>query len=124
MTLSQGHSQQGLSIFALVKSILIWTFALTVCMVVIGFPMLLVVVALASLMAVALHAIMPVGAVLLIAVGFIGIHAVGILLASAYLTLRGIHPQDVDWLRWLHGQENPGNEAIYAACPLTCGIEN
>jgi hypothetical protein len=124
MTLAQSHGQQGLSFFALAKSILIWTFALTVCMVVIGFPMLLLVVAVASLMAVALHAIMPIGAVLLIAAGFIGIHAVGILLASTYLTLRGIHPQDVDWLRWLHGQENPENEAVYAACPLTCGIEN
>jgi hypothetical protein len=123
MTLAQSQSRQSLSIFALVKSILVWTFALTVCMIVIGFPMLIMVVALASLVAVMLHAIMPVGAVLVTAVGFVGIHALGILLASTYLTLRGIHPQDVDWLRWLHGQENPDNVAVYAACPLTCEIE-
>ncbi len=123
MTLAQGQSRQSLGMFATVKSILVWTFALTVCMIVIGFPMLIMVVALASLVAVMLHAIMPVGAVLVTAVGFIGIHALGILLASTYLTLRGIHPQDVDWLRWLHGQENPGNTSVYAACPLTCEIE-
>jgi hypothetical protein len=122
MTLATTQSSKGLHLFSTAKSILIWSFALTVCMIVIGFPMFVLMVSLASLLAFTLHAIMPVSAVLFIAVGFVSLHVVGILAASTFLTLKGIYPQDVDWLRWLHGQENPQDTVVYASCPLTCEI--
>jgi hypothetical protein len=122
MTLTASQNSKGMALFFTAKSITIWAFALTVCMIVIGFPVFVLMVSLASLMAFTLHAIIPGSAVLVIAVGFVGLHVVGILAGSAFLTLKGIHPQDVDWLRWLHGQENPQDTVVYASCPLTCDV--
>jgi hypothetical protein len=106
-----------------IKSILVWSFVLAVCMTVIGFPLLMLVVAVGSLMAVTLHAILPTSAMLMTAVGFVGVHVLGILAASTFLTLKGIHPQEVEWLRWLNGQENPTTDSTFASCPLTCDIK-
>ncbi len=105
------------------KSILVWSFVLTVCMTVIGFPLLMLVVAVGSLTAVTLHALLPTSALLMTAIGFIGVHVLGILAASTFLTLKGIHPQEVEWLRWLNGQESPTTSSTYASCPLTCDIK-
>lgn len=105
------------------KSILVWSFVLVVCMTVIGFPLLMLVVAVGSLMAVTLHAILPTSAMLMTAIGFVGVHILGILAASTFLTLKGIHPQEVEWLRWLNGQENPTTSSTYASCPLTCDVK-
>jgi hypothetical protein len=93
-------------------------------MIVIGFPVLVLVVSVSALLAFTLHAILPFSAVLLITIGMIGIHAFGIMLAAAWLTSKGIHPQEVEWLRWLNGQENPLHTAVYASCPLTCDIHH
>lgn len=123
MALAQGQSFKNFYFLMLIKSFLIWTFTLTVCMVVVGFPALVLVISVGSLAAVTLHAIMPISAVLLIAVSLIGIHAIGIMSAAAFLTLKGIHPQEVEWLRWLNGQEDPLHTSVYAACPLTCELK-
>jgi hypothetical protein len=122
MALAPSQSLKTAHTLFLIKSFLIWTFTLTVCMLVIGFPILVLVVSVGSLLAVTLHAILPMSAVLFVAIGLIGVHAMGIMLAAAFLTSKGIHPQEVEWLRWLHGQENPLNSSVYAACPLTCDI--
>jgi hypothetical protein len=106
-----------------IKSTLVWSFVLTVCMLVIGFPILMLMVAVGSLTAVTLHAIMPTSAMLMTAIGFIGVHILGILAASAFLTLKGIHPQEVESLRWLNGQANPETLSVYASCPLTCDLK-
>lgn len=106
-----------------IKSILVWSFVLTVCMVVIGFPILMLMVAVGSLTAVTLQAIMPTGAMLMTAIGFIGAHILGILAASSFLTLKGIHPHEVESLRWLNGQANPVTISTYASCPLTCDLK-
>ena len=123
MALAHSQNTIGLGLISTLKSILIWSFVLAVCMIVIGFPVLVLVVSIASLMAVTLHAIMPTSAVLLTAVGFIGVHVLGILAVSTFLTFKGIRPQDVEWLRWLHGDENPGTTSVYASCPLTCDVK-
>ena len=123
MTLANSSSTNQFQLVAIIKSILLWSFVLTVCMIVIGFPVLMLVVALTSLFAVTLHAIMPTHAVLITTVGVLGIHIVGILAASAFLTLKGINPQEVEWLRWLNGQENPQTSSTFASCPLTCNID-
>lgn len=124
MTLARSQSLGNSDILFALKSFSIWVFTLTVCMIVIGFPVLVLVVSVSTLMAFTLHEIMPFSAVLFIALGMIGIHAFGIMFAAAFLTSKGIHPQEVEWLRWLNGQENPLHTAVYASCPLTCDIQH
>ena len=123
MALAPSQNAGNLYLVSMLKSILVWSFVLAVCMIVIGFPVFVLVVAVASLLAVTLHAIMPTSAVLFITASFIGLHVLGIFAVSTFLTLKGIHPQDVEWLRWLHGQENPQNSTVYASCPLTCDVK-
>jgi hypothetical protein len=125
MALARSQYAGGLSFLAAIKSILIWSFVLAVCMIVVGFPYLVLVVSLASLLAFTLHAIMPVAAILYTVGAFIGIHVLGIFAVSTFLTLKGVHPQDVDWMNWLRrGKENPVATAIFASCPLTCDINS
>ena len=106
------------------RSFLMWAFALTVCMVVIGFPILILVVTVGALMAATLQSVMPVSAVLLVAAGLLGVHLFGIALVSAILTFRGIHPQDVKWLTWLNGNAALTSKSVYASCPLTCEVDS
>jgi hypothetical protein len=124
MALAHSQNAAGLSLFAAVKSILIWSFVLAVCMIVVGFPILVLVVSVASIAVFAMHAFLPANVMLLAIAGFIGLHIVGILAVSTYLTAKGMYPQDVNWMVWLRGQENPSNTAIYASCPLTCDINS
>jgi hypothetical protein len=124
MALARGQYAGGLSFLSTVKNILIWSFVLAVCMIVVGFPILLLVVAVGSLLAFALHAFMPLTAMLYTVVAFVGIHILGILGVSTFLTLKGVYPQEIDWMNWLRGQENPMNTAVYASCPLTCDINS
>lgn len=122
MTLAHSQSLENSDFFFSLKSFLVWVFTLTVCMIVIGFPVFLLVVSVSALFAFVLHEILPVSAVLVITLGMIGIHAIGIMSAAAWLTSQGIHPQQVEWLRWLNGKANPLHTAVYASCPLTCDI--
>ncbi len=124
MALARGQYAGGLSFLSMVKNILIWSFVLAVCMIVVGFPILLLVVAVGSLLAFALHAFMPLTAMLYTVVAFVGVHILGILGVSTFLTLKGVYPQEIDWMNWLRGQENPMNTAVYASCPLTCDINS
>jgi hypothetical protein len=124
MALARGQYAGGLSFLSTVKNILIWSFVLAVCMIVVGFPIVILVVALGSLMAFTLHAFMPLTAILYTVVAFVGVHILGILAVSTFLTMKGIYPQEIDWMNWLRGQENPMNTAIYASCPLTCDINS
>ncbi len=109
---------------ALIKSFLIWTFTLTVCLLVVGFPLIFLMVTVGSLLAIALQAVLPISAVLLVAAGLVGANVLGILLGAAVLTFKGVHPQDVHWLSWLHGEPDPLQTSVYAACPLTCDISH
>ena len=122
MTLANSSNPKQFQLVSTLTSISVWSFVLTVCMIVIGFPVLMLVVGLGSLVAVTLHAIMPTHAILITTVGFLGVHIVGIVAASAFLTFKGIHPQEVEWLRWLSGHENPDTSSTFASCPLTCDI--
>jgi hypothetical protein len=122
MTYTQSLSMNRSFQFLWLKSFLMWAFALTVCMVVIGFPILILVVTVSSLMAVTLQSVLPMSAVLVVAASIIGIHLLGIALASAVLTLRGVHPQDVKWLNWLNGNAVAASQSVYASCPLTCEV--
>ncbi|HEY9655930.1 MAG TPA: hypothetical protein V6C50_10600 [Crinalium sp.] len=123
MTLSQSQSFRNTYYILAIKSFLIWTFALTVCLLIIGFPLIILMVTIGSLLAVVLQSVLPVSAVLVVAGSILSFNVLGIMLGAAVLTLKGVHPQDLTWFRWLHGEANPRHTSVYAACPLTCDVE-
>ncbi|MFB2938594.1 hypothetical protein ACE1B6_25370 [Aerosakkonemataceae cyanobacterium BLCC-F154] len=110
--------------FSTIKSFLIWTFTLSVCLLVVGFPIVMLMVLVGSVLSIALQSIMPVSAVLLVAGGLIGLNVLTIIAGAAMLSFKGVNPQEVSWLSWLRGDENPSHSSVYAACPLTCDIES
>lgn len=122
MQLSPNKSLTQNQFLAVIKSFLIWCFTLTVCFLVVGFPVVAVITAITSVFAIALQSLLPVSAVLLVASSVIGMNILAILLISAGLTLKGIHPQQVSWLRWLHGKGSLKQTAQFAACPITCDL--
>ncbi|MBE9012009.1 hypothetical protein IQ250_17565 [Pseudanabaenaceae cyanobacterium LEGE 13415] len=122
MTLANSQSLENSAILFSLKSFSVWVFTLTVCMIVIGFPMFILVVALSALAAFVLNAILPFSSILFVSAIVIGVHAIGIMLGAAWLTSKGIHPQEVEFLRWLGGKENPLHTSVYASCPLTCDL--
>jgi hypothetical protein len=124
MALSQSQSFKSLYYVLLLKSFLIWTFTLAVCLLIVGFPLIILMVTIGSLMAVVLQSIMPVSAVLVVAGSLLGFNLGGILLGAAILTLKGVHPQEASWLTWLNGEADASNTSVYASCPLTCGIHH
>ncbi len=122
MQLSQNQTLTQNQFFAVIKSFSIWCFTLTVCFLVVGFPLVAVITAITSVLAIALQSILPVSAVLLVASSVIGMNVLAIFLIAAGLTLKGINPQQVSWLRWLHGKGSLKQTAQFAACPITCNL--
>lgn len=107
---------------AMVKSFLIWTFTLGVCLLVVGFPLIVLMVTIGSLLAIALQSVLPISAVLLVAGSLIGINVLAVVFGAGVLTFKGVHPKEVHWLNWLHGEPNALLTSVYAACPLTCDL--
>lgn len=105
-----------------IKGFLIWAFTLTVCLLVAGFPLIVLMVAIGAIMAISLQSLLPISAVLLVAVGLVGANVLGILFGAAVLTVKGVNPREVRWLNWLHGEQNVLHKSIFAACPLTCEL--
>ncbi|ACK66776.1 conserved hypothetical protein [Rippkaea orientalis PCC 8801] len=105
-----------------VKSFLVWSFTLTVCLLVVGFPLVVLMATVAALGSVILQSVLPISAVLLVAGSVIGVNVLAIVVGAAILTLNGVHPQEVSWLRWLHGEAKPYHSSVYASCPLTCSV--
>lgn len=124
MALSQSQSFKSLYYILVLKSFLIWTFTLAVCLLIVGFPLIILMVTIGSLMAVVLQSIMPVSAVLVVAGSLLGFNLLGILIGAAVLTLKGVHPQEATWLTWLNGTADSSNTSVYASCPLTCDVRN
>lgn len=120
--ISQKQSFTQTYVFALLKSFLIWSFTLTVCLLVVGFPVVVLMATIGALAAIILQSVLPVSAVLLVAGSILSANLLGILLGAVMLTAKGIHPQEVRWLNWLHGENRKPKAAVYAACPLTCGL--
>ncbi len=118
--LSQAPHLKRPSLALQVKSFLVWTFTLTVCWLVVGFPVVVLMVTFGSLVAIALQAVLPMSAVVLVAGGILSANVLAIIAGAAMLTLKGIHPHQVRWLSWLNGRANPQHSPVYAACPLTC----
>lgn len=123
MTVSQSPAIVQPDYGLMLKSFLLWMGILTVCLLIIGFPIGIVIVTLGSALAMVLHSVIPGVGLVLVAGGIVGVQLVGVMLVAAMLTLKGIHPKDVSWLRWLRGEADPQHKAKYASCPLTCEIE-
>ncbi|BDI19745.1 hypothetical protein ANSO36C_55470 [Nostoc cf. commune SO-36] len=107
----------------MIKSFLIWTFTLAVCLLVVGFPLVVLMATVGCLLSIILQSVMPVSAVLLVAGGLIMFNVMAVVLAAGVLTLKGVHPSEVKWLSWLHGEADKMQATVYAACPLTCEIK-
>lgn len=119
MTLAEASIKQNGFMF-MAKSFLVWTFILTVCWLVVGFPVIVLMATGGALAAVALQAVFPMSAVALVAGLILAANVLAIMVSAAMLTFKGIHPHEVRWLRWLSGKANPVSSAVYATCPLTC----
>ncbi len=123
MTVSQNQTISQPNYGLMLKSFLLWTAILTVCLLIVGFPVGILIVTVGSLLAMALHEILPGIGLVMIVGSFITVQLIGVMIAAAILTLKGTHPSDVSWLPWLSGQSNPQNHSVYAACPLTCEVK-
>ncbi|MEH1873256.1 hypothetical protein [Nostoc sp.] len=107
----------------MIKSFLIWTFTLAVCLLVVGFPLVVLMATVGCLLSIILQSVMPVSAVLLVAGALIMFNVMAVVLAAGVLTLKGVHPTEIKWLSWLHGEADQMQTTVYAACPLTCEIK-
>lgn len=122
MQLAQRQSWDKSYSVVTIKSFLIWSFTLTVCLLVVGFPLVVLMATVGAFLAIVLQSVLPVSAVLLVAASLIGINVLTVVVGAAVLTAKGIHPQEVSWLRWLHGEARPSHTSVYASCPLTCSL--
>ncbi|MFP4008896.1 MAG: hypothetical protein ACLFV6_12960, partial [Spirulinaceae cyanobacterium] len=93
MMISQKQSFTQTYAFAWIKSFLIWSFTLTVCLLVVGFPLVVLMVTVGCLAALVLQSVLPMSAVLLVAGSLVGGNVLLILLSAAILTIKGAHPQ-------------------------------
>ena len=124
MTLASSSSFGKTYSLLMIKSFLIWSFTLTVCLLVVGFPLVVLMATVASLLSIVLQSIMPISAVLLVAGSLIALNVLAVILGAGVLTLKGIHPHEVRWLSWLHGEADDIHTSVYAACPLTCNLKD
>ncbi|MBO3463610.1 hypothetical protein G7B40_002580 [Aetokthonos hydrillicola Thurmond2011] len=123
MTLSQTSNLSKSNSLFLIKSFLIWTFTLAVCLLVVGFPLVVLMATVGCLLSVVLQSVMPVSAVLLVAGSLVMLNVMAVVFAAGMLTLKGVHPKQVKWLSWLHGETDQTQTTVYAACPLTCEVK-
>ncbi|AVH70743.1 hypothetical protein [Nostoc sp. 'Lobaria pulmonaria (5183) cyanobiont'] len=123
MVSAQSSNQGKTYSLLMIKSFLIWTFTLAVCLLVVGFPLVVLMATVGCLLSIILQSVMPVSAVLLVAGALIMFNVMAVVLAAGVLTLKGVHPSEVKWLSWLHGEADQMQVTVYAACPLTCEIK-
>ena len=122
MELTNRESLEKSYSLAMLKSFLLWTFTLGVCLLVVGFPLIVLMVTVGAFLAITLQSVLPVSAVLLVAGSLIGANILAVVVGAAILTFKGVHPEEVHWLNWLHGGPDPLHTSVYAACPLTCDL--
>ncbi|BAU64490.1 hypothetical protein STA3757_18620 [Stanieria sp. NIES-3757] len=122
MQLVQKNQWHNHAYLAVVKSFLLWSFTLTVCLLVVGFPVGVLIVTIGTLLTIILQTVLPATAVLLVTGSIFAINVLIVAIAAAVLTAKGIHPEQVSWLNWLHGEATSNNNPVYASCPLTCAL--
>jgi hypothetical protein len=122
MVISQTSDLGRTDSLQVIKSFLIWTFTLAVCLLVVGFPLVVLMATVGCLLSMVLQSVMPASAVLVVAGGLILFNVMAVAIAAGVLTARGVHPSDVKWLSWLNGEAEQLQTTVYAACPLTCEL--
>jgi hypothetical protein len=123
MSLAQSSDLGKTESWLTIKSFLIWTFTLAVCLLVVGFPLVVLMATVGCLLSIVLQSVMPVSAVLLVAGGLILFNVMAVVVTAGVLTAKGIHPNEIKWLSWLNGEAEELNTTVYAACPLTCDMK-
>lgn len=123
MTLATASDLRQTDSLQMIKSFLIWTFTLAVCLLVVGFPLVVLMATVGCLLSIILQSVMPVSAVLLVAGGLILFNVMAVMITAGVLTAKGVHPSDMKWLSWLHGEAEQMQTTVYAACPLTCELK-
>jgi hypothetical protein len=106
----------------MMRSFLIWTFTLAVCLLVVGFPLVVLMATVGCLLSIVLQSVIPASAVLVVAGGLVMFNVMAVLVTAGVLTAKGIHPKEIKWLNWLHDKGEKAQTTVYAACPLTCEI--
>lgn len=106
------------------KNFLLWSFTLTVCLLVVGFPLGVLMVTFGILAIIILQAVFPASAVLLVSGSILALNCLIVFVGATVLTIQGIHPEEVSWLTWLHEESDSqkSNIPVYASCPLTCAV--
>jgi hypothetical protein len=124
MQLTENSAAKNNNYVAVSKSFLVWCFALALCLLVVGFPVVALMATIGALLSVALHPVLPMSAVLIVAGGILATNIFAVVTAAGMLTAKGIHPEQVRWLSWLNGTRDVlQHNTNYAACPLTCELK-
>ncbi|MFM7363897.1 MAG: hypothetical protein ACKO11_05220 [Cuspidothrix sp.] len=122
MVAAQSSNLSQTDSLLMMRSFLIWTFTLAVCLLVVGFPLVVLMATVGCLLSIVLQSVMPANAVLVVAGGLVMFNIMAVLITAGVLTAKGIHPRQIKWLNWLHSEEEKTQTTVYAACPLTCEI--
>jgi hypothetical protein len=122
MVAAQSSNLSQTDSLLMMRSFLIWTFTLAVCLLVVGFPLVVLMATVGCLLSIVLQSVMPANAVLVVAGGLVMFNIMAVLIGAGVLTAKGIHPKQIKWLNWLHSEAEKTQTTVYAACPLTCEI--
>jgi len=122
MTLSNTQQTSTFTLLPWLQSLLSWMFILTVCSLIVGFPLVILLVVSGALLSITLQSILSASAVLITVGSVVGGCLLAIATIAASLALRGIQPDQVSWLTWLHEAEETLQVPVYASCPLTCDL--
>ena len=90
MALAQSSSLKKNNYLFMLKSFLMWTFTLAVCLLVVGFPLVVLMATVGALLSVILQSVMPISAVLLVAGSLIGLNLFAVIAGASILTFKGI----------------------------------
>lgn len=123
MVVAQSSNPRKMYSLLMMKTFLIWTFTLAVCLLVVGFPLVVVMATVGCLLSIVLQSVMPASAVLLVAGALVVFNVMTVLIVAGVLTAKSVHPKEVKWLSWLYGDAERVQTTVYASCPLTCEIK-
>lgn len=123
MTISSSLPFPTWSLGETIQCFSIWTFALTVCWLVVGFPVVALIFISGSLLALGLQVVLPMSAIAVVAGCILAANVIVLILTAALLTAWGIHPRHAPGLQWLNSKKNIPTPVAFAACPLTCDSE-
>ena len=88
MALAQSSSPENNYFLFKIKSFLIWTFTLAVCLLVVGYPLVVLMATVGSLLSIVLHSVMPVSSVLLVVGSLIGFNVMAVITGASVLKLK------------------------------------